>query len=175
MVLIISYITEKYAKSSDVNQLNDNISLQNEILQQDFSQQVNKNKHVLFTWAQEFTLMTIKLLPKYIMLVLLLGAAMALLFPVFGADESIIWIFAMSLAGMLFVIPTAGEVPIVQAMFVLGVGAGPAAALMMILPAISLPSLIMLRNVFNLKARLIIAAGFVFFGALAGFFARLIF
>lgn len=175
MVLIISYIAEKYANSSDVNQLEDNIALQKEILQQDISQQENKNKPILFAWAQEFTSMTIKLLPEYLMLVLLLGAARAWLFPVFGADESVIWIFAMALAGMVFVIPTAGEVPIVQAMFVLGVGAAPAAALMMTLPAISLPSLIMLRNVFNLKTRLIIAAGVVFFGVLAGFIARLIF
>ena len=65
----------------------------------------------------------------------------------------------MALVGKLFVLPTAGEIPIAQAMFVLSVGAGTAAALMMSLPVISLPLLIMLRNVFNLKSRLITAAG----------------
>lgn len=36
----------------------------------------------------------------------------------------VIWIVAMALAGTLFVIPTAGEVLIVQAMLALGMGAG---------------------------------------------------
>jgi hypothetical protein len=57
----------------------------------------------------------------------------------------------MSAVGLLFVIPTAGEVPIVQAMLALGVGAGPAAALMMTLPPVSLPSLAMTVKVFSIR------------------------
>ena len=175
MVLVISYIAEQIAKPTEVSKVDDNLTPQNEVTLKEIAQPITNNRHLLLSWAQEFTSMAVKLLPEYIILVLLLGAARAWLFPVFGADESVIWIFVMAMAGMLFVIPTAGEVPIVQAMFVLGVGAGPAAALMMTLPAISLPSLLMLRNVFNLKTRLIIAAGVVFFGVLAGFIANLIF
>lgn len=175
MVLVISYVAEKYANPNDVSNIDENIKLQDETLSSNILPRANKNTHLLLAWAQEFSSMTIKLLPEYLILVLLLGAARAWLFPVFGADESIVWIFAMALAGMLFVIPTAGEVPVAQAMFALGVGAGPAAALIMTLPAISLPSLIMLRNVFTMKTRLIIAICVVLFGVLAGFVAKLIF
>ena len=76
---------------------------------------------------------------------------------------------------MLFVIPTAGEVPIVQAMFALGMGAGPAAALIMTLPAVSLPSLVMLGKVFSLRIRLLIAVGVVLSGIIAGFAAKYLF
>lgn len=165
MVLVISFIVERYADKRNLVEVSEILS----------KQQDTNSKHLLIAWLQEFCKMAIKLLPEYIILVLLLGAARVWLFPVFGADESFIWILAMALTGMLFVIPTAGEIPIVQAMFALGVGAGPAAALIMTLPAISLPSLIMLRKVFDLKTRLIIAFGVVLFGVLAGLMAKLVF
>ena len=77
-------------------------------------------------------------------------------------------IAALAVAGMLFVIPTAGEVPIVQAMLALGIGAGPAAALMMTLPPVSLPSLVMVGRSFNLRLLLALAAAVVGFGILGG-------
>ncbi|MNL17949.1 putative permease [compost metagenome] len=58
----------------------------------------------------------------------------------------------MAVAGCLFVIPTAAEIPIVQTMMLAGMGAAPALALLMTLPAVSLPSLIMLRKSFPAKA-----------------------
>jgi uncharacterized membrane protein YraQ (UPF0718 family) len=129
----------------------------------------------LARWAKEFMTLAVKLLPEYLLLVLLLGAARAWLFPVLGAHDGIFWIAAMALAGTLFVIPTAGEVPIVQAMFALGMGAGPAGALIMTLPAVSLPSLAMLGRVFSLQTRLVIAAAVVLSGVVAGMVAMLLF
>ncbi|MEI9986030.1 MAG: hypothetical protein WDN69_24305 [Aliidongia sp.] len=79
--------------------------------------------------------MAIRLLPEYIVLILALGAARAWLFPAIGPDidNHLIWIVLFALAGTLFVIPTAGEVPIIQAMLALGMGVGPAGALLMTL------------------------------------------
>lgn len=96
-------------------------------------------------WLKLLAQMTVRLVPEYIVLVLLLGAARAWLFPHVGpeVDNAISWIVAFAAAGTLFVIPTAGEVPIVQTMLSFGVAAGPAAALMMTLPPISVPSLVM--------------------------------
>jgi uncharacterized membrane protein YraQ (UPF0718 family) len=71
----------------------------------------------------------------------------------------------------LFVIPTAGEVPIVQAMLALGVGTGPAAALLMTLSPISVPSIAMLAGSFRLNTLLVITAWVVAFGLLAGLLA----
>jgi len=45
--------------------------------------------------------------------------------------SSIGWIVALAVAGTLFVIPTAGEVPLTQAMRALGMSVRPAGALPM--------------------------------------------
>lgn len=129
----------------------------------------------LSRWIKEFATLAIGLVPEYFVLVLLLGAARAWLFPVLGAHDGVLWIVAMALAGTLFVIPTAGEVPIVQAMLALGLGAGPAGALVMTLPAVSLPSLAMLGRVFSLRTRLVIASSVVLSGIAAGIFAMALF
>lgn len=131
--------------------------------------------HVLVRWAREFMSLALRLLPEYVLLVLLLGAARAWLFPDLGAHNEVAWVIAMALAGTLFVIPTAGEVPIVQAALALGMGAGPAAALVMTLPAVSLPSLAMLGRAFGLRTRIVIAAGVALSGVLAGCVAMAIF
>jgi uncharacterized membrane protein YraQ (UPF0718 family) len=77
----------------------------------------------------------------------------------------------MSAAGLVFVIPTAGEVPIVQAMLALGVGTGPAAALMMTLPPISLPSLVMTGKVFPIRVLGLITLIVLTVGIIAGLLA----
>jgi len=125
---------------------------------------------VVTLWARIFVRMTLRLIPEYVIIVLLLGATRAWMFPPIGPDmgEAWIWIVALSVAGMLFVIPTAGEVPIVQAMLALGLGVGPAAALLMTLPPVSLPSLTMLGRSFPLRLLVTIALSVVGFGILAG-------
>lgn len=50
-----------------------------------------------------------------------------------------------SLDRTLFVIPTAGEIPIIQTMLAFGMGAGPAGVLLLTLAPISLPSVVMVR------------------------------
>lgn len=126
-------------------------------------------------WIKLLARMTLRLIPEYIVLVLLLGAARAWLFPHVGADvgNAVLWIVAFALAGMLFVILTAGEVPIVQAMLALGVGVGvgPAAALLMTLPPVSVPSLAMLWRSFPSRTLLLVAVLVVAFGIAGGFAA----
>ncbi len=84
---------------------------------------------------------------------LVLGAARVWLFPhAEGAvDNTLFWVIAMAIAGCLFVIPTAAEIPIVQTMMLAGMGTAPALALLITLPAVSVPSLVMLRKAFRLK------------------------
>ncbi|MGE9552674.1 permease [Erwinia amylovora] len=87
-------------------------------------------------------------IPLYVVAVLLLGAARVWLFP--QADgmvsNTLFWVIAMAVAGCLFVIPTAAEIPIVQTMMMAGMGVAPGLALLMTLPAVSLPSLLMLHG-----------------------------
>lgn len=112
-------------------------------------------------------------IPVYVLAVLLVGAARVWWFP--HADgvvtNTLMWVMIMAVVGALFVIPTAAEIPIVQTMMLAGMGVAPALALLMTLPAVSLPSLIMLRKSMPVKALwltllLIIASG-VIVGGLA--------
>ena len=88
-------------------------------------------------------------IPVYITAVLVLGGArLAFFLHADGAiDNTLMWVIAMAVTGCLFVIPTAAEIPIVQTMMLAGMGTAPALALLITLPAISPPSLIMLRKV----------------------------
>jgi hypothetical protein len=121
-------------------------------------------------WLLILGRLSLQLIPEYVVLVLLLGAGRAWLFPVLGPQigNHMLWIVAFAAAGAVFVIPTAGEVPIVQAMLALGVGAGPAGALLMTLPPISLPSMAMLSRSFPPRVLGLVAAAVVLAGLLGG-------
>ncbi len=124
-------------------------------------------------WFDIFMRMAVRLVPEYIVIVLLLGAARAWLFPEIGPQigNDIGWILALAAAGMLFVIPTAGEVPIIQAMLALGMGVGPAGALLMTLPPVSAPSLAMVARSFKPQVLIFVAGSVVAFGVAAGLIA----
>lgn len=124
-------------------------------------------------WLAILGRMALRLIPEYLALVLLLGAARAWLFPVIGPQigNELVWVLAFAVAGALFVIPTAGEVPIIQAMLSLGMGVGPAGALLMTLPPISLPSMAMLARSFPPRILAMVAAAVVAFGVAAGVLA----
>jgi uncharacterized membrane protein YraQ (UPF0718 family) len=127
-------------------------------------------------WLTRFARLVIALIPEYLVLVLILGASRAWLFPIASpaVGNDLPWIALMSAAGLLFVIPTAGEVPIVQAMLSLGVAAGPAAALMMTLAPVSLPSLAMTGKVFPLRVLGVISLAVFAAGIAAGLSAMLL-
>ncbi|KAF1369834.1 permease [Yokenella regensburgei] len=114
-------------------------------------------------------------IPVYILAVLVLGAARVWLFPhVDGlVSNTLFWVIAMALAGCLFVIPTAAEIPIVQTMMLAGMGTAPALALLITLPAVSVPSLIMLRNAFPAKALWLTGGLVVLSGSVVGALALL--
>jgi uncharacterized protein len=128
---------------------------------------------IFMRWFGILWRMAVRLIPEYIILVLLLGAFRAWLFPHAGPEVSnaIGWIIALAIAGTLFVIPTAGEVPIVQAMLSLGVGVGPAGALLMTLPPISVPSLAIISRSFQPQTLLLVTLSVVAFGIAGGLLA----
>jgi uncharacterized membrane protein YraQ (UPF0718 family) len=118
-----------------------------------------------------------RLVPEFVVLVLVLGATRAWLFPHVGhdVDNSPLWILAFAIAGAIFVIPTAGEVPIVQAMLALGVGVGPAAALLMTLAPISVPSVAMLWGSFGPRTLRVVLIGVIVLGWAVGITATWLF
>jgi len=124
-------------------------------------------------WRRELWQMSIRLLPEYAVIVVALGAARAWLFPQVTADvgNHILWIVGMAVAGTLFVIPTAGEIPIVQTLMSFGMGAGPAGALLTTLPPLSLPSIVMLARTFSYRVLLFIALAVIVLGVATGIVA----
>lgn len=128
-------------------------------------------------WLGALGRMSVRLIPEYAVLVLILGAARAWLFPQVGheVDDSLLWILAFAMSGAIFVVPTAGEIPIVQTMLLLGVGAGPAAALLLTLPPISAPSLAMLWRSFSKRTLLLVSSGVIALGTLGGLAAVALF
>jgi uncharacterized protein len=121
-------------------------------------------------WPAILARLAVWLIPEYIVLVLLLGAARAWLFPHAGPEigNGLGWILTFAVAGTLFVIPTAGEVPIIQGMLSLGVGVGPAGALLMVLPPISVPSLAIVGRWFRPRLLAALTAGIVAIGVVGG-------
>jgi uncharacterized protein len=124
-------------------------------------------------WLAAFGGLAIRLLPEYLLIMGVLGAARVFLFPAMGPDigNNVVAIVALAVAGMLFAIPTAGEIPVVQTMLGYGVGAGPAGALLLTLAPLSLPSLVMLGRTFPTRVLLALAGLCVALGIVGGLLA----
>lgn len=108
------------------------------------------------------------LLPEYAVIVLVLGAVREFLFPTMSPSvgHALWFVLLLVVTGTLMVIPTAGEIPIVQSFMRFGLSAAGGGALMITLPAISLPSLVMVgravpRRVLVLVTISVVAAGLV--------------
>lgn len=128
-------------------------------------------------WLRSLGSMLLYIVPAYVLSVLLLGAGRVWLFPQLSESttNSIIAIIIFAVAGMLFVIPTAAEIPIIQTFMALGLGGGPAAALLVTLPAISLPSLLIVSKSFPKKVLFFVIISVVVLGIVSGLIGKIIF
>ncbi|MGH9101399.1 MAG: permease, partial [Acidimicrobiales bacterium] len=108
------------------------------------------------------------LIPEYALVVLALGAARAFLFPTItpGIGHAAWLVIVLAVTGTLFVIPTAAEVPIIQAFVGFGLAAGGAGALLVTLPAVSLPSLVMVGRAVPSRVLAFVAGAVVVAGLL---------
>ncbi|MED1470195.1 permease [Bacillus salipaludis] len=124
----------------------------------------------LARWVKAMGSMVLYIIPAYILSVLLMGAVKVWLFPHIGdaAANGILTMIGFAIAGMLFVIPTAAEIPIIQTFMSFGLGGGPAAALLVTLPSVSLPSLILVARSFPKKVLFFVAGSTVVIGILSG-------
>ncbi|CAI9390052.1 MULTISPECIES: permease [Citrobacter] len=158
MVLVVATLVQKWVKEPAQAELPVEIT------------RLDAQDGFFVRWGRALWTLFWSTIPVYILAVLVLGAARVWLFPhADGAiDNSLLWVIALAVAGCLFVIPTAAEIPIVQTMMLAGMGTAPALALLMTLPAVSLPSLIMLRKAFPAKALWLTAVLVVVSGVIVG-------
>jgi uncharacterized protein len=121
------------------------------------------------TWLRSVVRLGLRLTPEYLIMIGLLGAARAFLFPTgtVALGHNPLALAGLAVGGMLFAIPTAGEIPIIQTLLASGVGAAPAGVLLLTLAPLSLPSMLMLGRV--LPARVLWAfAGLTVIAGLSG-------
>jgi uncharacterized membrane protein YraQ (UPF0718 family) len=123
---------------------------------------------VAIRWLRGLWELSIGLIPEYVGIVLILGAARAWLFPAVTPQATgLLWTIGLAIAGTLFVIPTAGEIPIVQTLMAFGLGVGPAAALLTTLPPVSLPSLVMLGKSIPIRVLIFVASSVFVLGLIS--------
>jgi uncharacterized membrane protein YraQ (UPF0718 family) len=111
--------------------------------------------------------LTVRLLPGFVLLVFVLGALRGVLLPLGGGPVTgVLAVVGFAVAGTLLLVPGGGEIAAVAALLAVGVSAPVAAALLITLPAISLPSLFMVRRVFPRSALLATVASVITLGLL---------
>ncbi|WP_371377197.1 permease [Sporomusa aerivorans] len=135
-----------------------------------------ENASLFGRWLKALWRLILDTIPAYLIVVFALGAARAWLFPAVGPDwgNSILAVIGLAIAGTLFVIPTAAEIPVVQTLMSFGLGVGPSAALLITLPAVSLPSILILKNAFPAKILLFVLAAVAVAGIISGLIAPLV-
>ena len=131
---------------------------------------------IIARFLRSLTRLATRLLPEYIGLVMVLGAARAWLFPAMNpAIGHTLWLWLLlAVFGTIFVIPTAGEIPIVAVLLQYGLGLGAAGTLMLTLPAISLPSMAMVSQVMPPRVLTKIALTVALFGLATGVLAHFV-
>ena len=147
LVALVAYVANQYAKRTDESLTEHSIAVA------PIEDAQRSPSSLVRSWFAELWVEIYTLLPGYVLIVLILGGLRAWLFaPGLTIHASGIGsITLLAAIGTLFVIPTAGEIPITQTLMHAGMGSGPATALLMTLPAISLPSLFIVRKVFPAK------------------------
>lgn len=123
---------------------------------------------------KELGRLVIGLMPEYLIIVIVLGAVRAWLFPQMSPaiGHSVWLILGMAVAGTLFVIPTAGEIPIVQGLMSYGLGLTAAGTLMLTLPAVSLPSMFMVGQQMGRRNMVVVGVVVAVAGLVTGVLAH---
>jgi uncharacterized protein len=125
---------------------------------------------VIVRYLRALARLALVLVPEYLIVVLLVGALRGWLLPIgdTATDLPVLITLAAAVLGALVVVPTGGEIPLLTGLAAAGMGAGPTGALLIALPAVSLPSIAMVARALGGRATALIAGGVVACAALAG-------
>ncbi|MEE6177636.1 permease [Mycobacterium sp. 050134] len=119
------------------------------------------------SFARALLRLCLILLPEYAVIVLALGACRGwLLAATRLPHHGLLIVVLAAIVGTLIVIPTAGEIPILQSLALLGVSSGAIGALLITLPAVSVPGAVMVARGLGWKATTTAAAAVVAAGLL---------
>jgi hypothetical protein len=116
---------------------------------------------------RSFARLAVVLVPEYLLVVFAVGLVGEPLGRVLGEGGALAVLVAAA-AGALLVLPTGGEVPILLGLAAAGASAGVLGALLLTLPALSLPSAVMVGRALGWRVTAAAAAATVAVGVLAG-------
>ncbi|HEY9565072.1 MAG TPA: permease [Nocardioides sp.] len=110
------------------------------------------------------------LIPEYVVIVFLTGLLSGWLSDFAGLDQSLgaAAVLLVALVGTALVIPTGGEIPVLAALLAVGAGMGTIGALLITLPALSVPSMVMVAKAFSWRTTLAMSGAVVGGGLVAG-------
>ena len=110
------------------------------------------------------------LLPEYAAVVLLLGAFSGWLSRFATLDQrlGLLGIVLAALVGVLLVVPTGGEIPVLLALSSLGASLGMLGVVLVTLPALSLPSMVMVARSVSVRLTAVLAVAVAVTGLAAG-------
>lgn len=113
---------------------------------------------------------TLVLVPEHLVMVFLMGLLSPWFAGLHGLEGRIgaLAIVIAAVVGTLLVIPTGGEIPIIGALLAVGAGAGTTGALLIALPALSIPSMVMVGKAFGWRATVATATAVALGGVVAG-------
>ena len=135
-------------------------------------------KGELVQWMKE-TLRFVRLIAPWLLVgvfaagMIRAGVPESVITPVVGGN-GLLANFVASLAGSLMYFATLTEVPIVRAFMDLGMGMGPALALLLAGPALSLPNMLVIRGIMGTKKTLVYIALVVVMATVSGYVFGLI-
>src|SRR3954447_4958234 len=114
----------------------------------------------------------VTLVPEYLVVVLAVGAFRGWLFPLGdgAVHGGVLVVLVAAVVGTLLVLPTGGEIPVLQGLALAGMSLGGLGALLLTLPAVSLPGIAMVGRAFGWRTTwataAVVAAGGVVAAAL---------
>jgi uncharacterized membrane protein YraQ (UPF0718 family) len=110
------------------------------------------------------------LVPEYAAVVFLMGAFSGWLsqFAVLDHRLGVLGMVVAALVGTLLVVPTGGEIPVLLALSAVGVSLGTLGVVLVTLPALSLPSMVMVARAISPRATAVLAGAVVVAGLGAG-------
>lgn len=113
---------------------------------------------------------TLILVPEHFALVFLIGLLAPWLTGVYGLEAQLGAgaVLVVAVVATLLVIPTGGEIPIILTLLPLGVGAGVTGALLIALPALSIPSMVMVGKAMGWRTTAAMGAAVAVAAILAG-------
>lgn len=121
-------------------------------------------------YARSLTRLALILIPEYFVVVMIIGGLSGW-WSSFASLDAQLGAFAVvvcAIIGTLLVIPTGGEIPVVLAASAAGVGAGTAGALLITLPALSVPSMVMVGRAMSWRVTVAMAGAVAATGLVSG-------